>query len=153
MENKFFAYTLKEYLAQFKELAFYFYDKANNLFTLICEGDGSNLDADDEEDGYVDYWYSVTYDPEQGEVDGGQLLVKELIQDNLDVTVKEVIGLFEEEADILGCTGLLKDKFVNPEHGEEMYTLLCGVEQLRHERVRQLREIELKLEDEEWLRG
>lgn len=153
MENKFFAYTLKEYLAQFKELAFYFYDRENNLFALICEGDGTNIDAYDEDAGYVDYWYAVTYDPEQGEVDGGQLLVKELIQDNLDVTVKEIIDFFEEEADVLGCTGFLKDKFVNSEHGEEMLILLEGAEQLRYERVRQLKEIKTRLEDEEWLRG
>ncbi|MBO4847057.1 MAG: hypothetical protein J5525_12305 [Lachnospiraceae bacterium] len=50
---------------------------------VISEGDGSNLEKDDIEEGYTDYIYYSIYDPNQlatGEYDGGMLLSKEPVR-------------------------------------------------------------------------
>ena len=49
-------------------------------FLNACEGDGSNLTLEDEENGYVDYVYITTYTwngSEMTEEDGGMLLLTE----------------------------------------------------------------------------
>lgn len=49
-------------------------------FLNACEGDGSNLTLEDEENGYVDYVYITTYTwdgSEMTEEDGGMLMLTE----------------------------------------------------------------------------
>ena len=50
---------------------------------LIAEGDGSNLLAEDIENGYVDYIYYEQYElgVDMPEVDGGQILLGEMLRD------------------------------------------------------------------------
>lgn len=50
----------------------------------VQEGSGDNLDSDDIENGYVDYYMLSTYEQDGDElklVDGGQLLLKTPIED------------------------------------------------------------------------
>ncbi len=83
------------------------YDK---YVLLIAEGTGDNLDKDDEENGYVDYFYLEVYNRDEFDVDydflpysigGGFMMRKELIADELyGKTVKEIIEIvFENNSD------------------------------------------------------
>lgn len=64
----------------------------------ISEGDGTNLDAEDEAEGYVDYVYYAQHglDDLLEEVDGGQLMLRETVRDTyksmLDA-VPDVLGM------------------------------------------------------------
>ena len=59
----------------------------------IAEGDGSNLWAEDEEQGYVDYW--VTYIASKEFGDGGMWMETELISQK-DYTIQGVIDRLME---------------------------------------------------------
>ena len=74
----------------------YFYD--GKTFIEISEGDGSNLSYEDEEMGYVDYWYAEVYTEEAGNCGGGLLLVKEAIQEE-NRSIGEIIEFLKDNAD------------------------------------------------------
>ena len=57
-------------------------------FLYVAEGNGSNLDSEDEANGYVDYVYIETYiyeDRSLKEYDGGQLMLTESFQAKYDL--------------------------------------------------------------------
>ncbi len=60
---------------------------------VISEGDGSNLEKEDREEGFVDYAYYSVYDPNDllsGEIDGGMLCLKEYLR-NAYKDIKEIV--------------------------------------------------------------
>lgn len=79
----------------------------------IAEGDGSNLWAEDEEQGYVDYWVTYIASTEFG--DGGMWMETELISQK-DYTIQGVIDRLME------CD-LWDDewKVIDEELGEDLY--------------------------------
>jgi hypothetical protein len=70
----------------------------------ISEGSGCNLDAEDEEDGYVDYIYYEQYDPEDfSEKDGGQIMRTRLLREmyyELKETIPDVLNMAYDNADL-----------------------------------------------------
>ena len=75
----------------------------------IAEGDGSNLDSYDEEEGYVDYimldLYSSYEDYEQDKsIDGAQVLLRELYQEKFD-TPNEVVDYLWDTGWLFGNFG------------------------------------------------
>ena len=70
----------------------------NKLITSQV-GTGDNLDAQDIEDGYVDYWLSSVYEQDGEElrlVDSGQILTSKLIADMEDEEIlKRVFDYWE----------------------------------------------------------
>lgn len=87
----------------------------------ITEGDGSNLNYTDEEDGYKDYWMTDSYTMDGEALDGGQWMEKELITD-LDYTIKGVIERLQE-CDIPG--GELK--IIDPKVGDKLFNYLSDI--------------------------
>ena len=59
-----------------------------NQIVRIAEGNGSNLDETDIENGFVDYIYYEQHSLENGisEVDGGMILLDKLFQDTFEST-------------------------------------------------------------------
>lgn len=73
--------------------ALYLWD-GETLF-IIKEGDGTNLSAEDEEEGYVDYWMTDYYNEEKDVWDGGQWMEEKLIAET-DYTIEGVIERLKE---------------------------------------------------------
>ena len=65
----------------------------SGMLYVIQEGDGCNLD-DDEENGYVDYWNTYLFDID-GKVDGGMWLETKLIRD-AGYTIDGIINRMKE---------------------------------------------------------
>ena len=92
-----------------------------NTIFMIAEGDGGNLFAEDEEEGYKDYWMTEWYSI-NGNGDGGQWMETELISD-IDYTIQGVLwrlmscDLWEDNWEILP-----------PAIG---YELLCSFEKIQ----------------------
>ena len=66
-----------------------FVPKFKQIIT-ISEGNGMNLLAEDMDEGFVDYIYYDQYDYNLEEVDGGQIMLTEMIQDKY-TSMKECI--------------------------------------------------------------
>lgn len=66
------------YVPQFKQII------------TISEGNGMNLLDEDMDEGFVDYIYYDQYDYNLEEVDGGQIMLTEMIQDKY-TSIKECI--------------------------------------------------------------
>ena len=66
------------------------YTKDLDSYIEVCEGDGTNLLEEDEEEGFVDYIYYTCYKRNTGdtfeEEDGGQIMLKHLYQDYKDIS-------------------------------------------------------------------
>ena len=63
----------------------------------IAEGTGDNLLEEDQEEGYVDYIYYEQYSLENGmpEVDGGQVMLKELFREKFRCTEECIPDVLE----------------------------------------------------------
>jgi hypothetical protein len=71
----------------------YLLNKLAGTFTVILEGDGSNLTDEDVAAGYVDYWTYDMYDSNKGTmIDGGMNMVEEVIKET-NPTIGEIIEL------------------------------------------------------------
>lgn len=80
------------------------YDVKIKLGELTCnvyEGTGDNLLPEDVEEGYVDYLLFEIYDNKGEEIDSGQYLYTELIQDTCK-TEDEFIKMFLKDHDLEG---------------------------------------------------
>lgn len=73
--------------------ALYLWD-GETLF-VIKEGDGTNFSAEDEEEGYADYWMTDYYNEEKDVWDGGQWMEENLIAET-DYTIEGVIERLKE---------------------------------------------------------
>jgi hypothetical protein len=109
----------KEYCEKYKTDSLYFY--GSETLCVISEGCGDNLDYEDEEEGYVDYWYCEVYNKTEGNCGGGMLMVKEYIQ-NKNLTIEETVKYLQENASLFdGLDGIdLMATLVDPELGEEL---------------------------------
>lgn len=76
----------------------YIYVPAEQQIIVISEGSGDNLDEADMANGYVDYIYYEQHSREPGfpEVDGGMIMLTELLQEtykNMEECVSAVLDM------------------------------------------------------------
>lgn len=108
-----------EYCEQHNTDALFFFDPKNNNLIVIREGNGDNLLDEDEEEGYVDYWYATVYD-KSGEIGGGMQLLENYIQEE-NQTIEELINNFEENSALFDeVPSELKSIFIDPTKGKEL---------------------------------
>lgn len=76
------------------------YCETTEKIVRIAEGDGCNLSAEDEADGYVDYLYYDIFDPQnlQDVEDGGMVLLKKPIKEEF-ICIDQVVNRI---ADMMG---------------------------------------------------
>lgn len=60
----------------------------------ITEGGGENLSEEDIEEGYIDYIYYDSYEPDGREKDGGIWLLRKPYR---ELSMEEILGTFDEE--------------------------------------------------------
>ena len=68
----------------------YIYVPGEQQIIKISEGSGDNLSEEDMDEGYVDYIYYEQYSREPGfpDVDGGMVMLTEMLQDTYESTEK-----------------------------------------------------------------
>ncbi len=107
-----------DYCKKYNTDTLYFKDDVGGLLT-IAEGSGDNLDIEDEEEGYVDYYYITKYENTGREIGGGLLYVKELIADK-NLTIKEIIDFIHDNEEFLDEVMLEGEVLISPNEGEDI---------------------------------
>lgn len=106
----------KEYCEEHKTDSLYFTNNDKSELVMVAEGTGDNLLKEDEEEGYVDYWYIECYG--NSNRDGGLLMRKTLImEDNpaIEDIIKECNDFEENLIPIISGEFYIMD----PKEGEE----------------------------------
>ena len=130
-----------EYCNEHSTDKLYFYD--GYTFVTIAEGDGSNLDYEDEEAGYVDYWYAEVYTRDLGNCGGGLLLLKEYISAQ-NQTLTEIVKFLKKNKDAFDGIGTpILDCLIDPEEGEKLE------EEFEEIEARKIAEAKARLKKEE----
>ncbi len=117
--------TYREYCSKYDDEHIYLVSKDRSFVLSISEGSGDNLDADDEEDGYVDYWYVEGIDKDGTECGGGFLMLTELIRD-ANPTVAEIIDLAKNSDELDDQDLIRTTEYIVPNEGEEIYNKYDG---------------------------
>lgn len=95
---------------------------ADRSFILkIAEGSGDNLDEDDEDEGYVDYWYLEGYTSDGVNCTGGMLMRETPISED-NPTIQQVIDEIKKNAEIFDEPELIKSaELIDYDEGEDLY--------------------------------
>ncbi len=111
---------------------------ADRSFVLkIAEGSGDNLDSDDEDEGYVDYWYLEGYTSDGVNCTGGMLMRNTLISED-NPTIQQVIDEIKENAEIFDEPELIRNaELIDYDEGEDLY---CEYEDLGAENCEKVAE-------------
>lgn len=114
----------------------YLANRERTFLLKIDEGTGDNLTYEDEEEGYVDYWYCEGIDSSGVEFGGGFLYEKELIAKS-NMTIGQVIDYVKSRYDELDDCEMVRDlEPVGFEEGEKLYMAYEKEALKRFERIR-----------------
>ncbi len=99
----------------------YFFDADAQKLVVISEGSGDNIDDEDLQNGYVDYWYCEVYSWIEGDIGGGIMLRKTLIADDND-QLGVIIRSLDADKDLFDGIGDmdLTQTFIMPEDGKAL---------------------------------
>lgn len=130
---------LEKYDPDFEE-KMHFASEDGNVYLFIAEGSGDNLEPEDEEDGYVDYWYSEVYTRDNGNSGGGFHMRSTYIRKD-NQTIEQILDEIISEDIIEGIEGLpLKEMLITSDEGDLLCKEFEEIERKRIEdRIRELR--------------
>lgn len=112
----------------------YFLSPDKTKLYAVEEGSGDNLEYEDVENGYVDYWNSYLYDvKENTELDGGMWLEETLIDETYDCSAEGICKLINRLKECDAPEDLEKWTIIDPDKGKEM---MWAVEDAIMERIR-----------------
>ena len=124
-----------EYCEKYQTDHLYFANSDQSVVMTVSEGDGTNLEAKDEEEGYVDYWYVEQYDKEGRECGGGFLYLTDPIVVT-DPKIRNVIDLLSDSKDLLDNVDMDQFSLISVSDGED---IMEEYEKRASERIRQIR--------------
>ncbi len=123
------------YCKKYRTDHLYFANSDKSIVMAVSEGDETNLEVEDEEDGYVDYWYIEQYDKEGRECGGGFLyLINPIIVTN--PTIKDMIQLLSDSNDLLDNVNMDQFSLISVSDGED---LMEEYEKRAFKRIEQIR--------------
>ena len=120
--------TWREYCTKHNTDSLYFFRKEYNHLIVVTQGTGDNLLDEDEDEGFVDYWYVKVFDSKEGEIGGGQLMLPEYIDP--EQSVLDIIKYVSEHYNMLDCVPPhLNEYFIAPQKGKELEELFEKIEE------------------------